>query len=251
MNKKIVPIYPTGAGHYALGTPDGVELRADLPIKILLAGQQLPGLVRWSSNGDYIQFADETFCGLHPAMRVVTPPARELKARRRRGHYRPRTFWTIERQRHLSERYLQLALDNPQRTLHSIGCQIAEETGGDRALVCAKLYQLRPQLSEELRRRQQLRDLQCWQLIDLPPVRLLPGRTLWVVRQPTETTTWFLDYPHGACPLAPGQLCCYERVLYRAGLVGSSHFSVVQVLPSIQGFQEYLQIQEGAAYAAV
>lgn len=250
---KIVPIYPTGAGHYALEAPDGAELRAGLPIKILLAGQQLPGLVQWSPNGDYIRFDDETFCGLHPAMRVVAPPARELKARRRRGHYRPRTPWTMDRKQHLAERYLQLALDNPQRNLHSIGCQIAEETGGDRALVCAKLYQLRSSLAEELRRRQQLQDRQPimrqrWQLIEQPPVHLQPGGTLWVVRQPAETTTWFLDYPHGACPVAPGQLCLYERALYRAGLVGSSHFSVVNVLPSLQCVQDLLQVWEGVSH---
>jgi hypothetical protein len=250
MNKKIVPIYPTGAGHYALCAPDGVELRAGLPIKIFLAGQQLPGQIQWSPNGDYIRFDDETLCGLHPAMCVVAPPARDLKARRRRGHYRPRTPWTIDRQQHLSERYLQLVLDDPQRSLHSIGCQIAEETGGDRVLVCAKLYQLRASLTGELRRRQQLRDQQRiirqrWQLIDQSPIRLLPGGTLWIVRQPTETTTWLLDYPHGACPVVPGQLCLYDRAIYRAGLVGSSHFSIIPVLPSIQSVQGF-QIQEGA-----
>ena len=242
-------VYPNERGHFSLHTPDGPELCAGVPIKILLAGQQLPGQVQWSPNGDYIQFDDDTFCGLYPAMRVVTPSSPEPEARRPRRHYRP---WTIGRQQHLSERYLQLALHDPQRNLHSIGCQIAEETGGDRVLVCAKLYQLRSGLSEELRRRQQFRDQQHvqqpWQILSQPPIRLLPGRTLWIVRQQIETMAWFLDYPHGACPLAPGQLCFYDRAVYRTTLVGSSHFSVINVPLSIQCVQDLLQVQEGVAH---
>jgi hypothetical protein len=239
MPNKIIPIYPTGRGHYALGSPDGAELRAGLPINVLLAGQQLSGQVKWSGAGDYIQFSDQSFCGLYPAMQVVTPSTRALEIRRRRGPYRSRGYWTPERQQHLAERYIQLALASPQRSLRAIGCQIAEEISGDRAQVCAKLYQLRFSLGEELRHRQELRACQA---INQPLVRLLPGNMLWIVRQATEMVAWFLAYPHGACPVAPGQLCLYNRVLYRASLVGFSHFSVVKVSP---------YTQEGVSHALV
>lgn len=244
---KIVPIYLTGRGHYALGSPDGAELNAGASIKVLLAGRRLPGQVHWSPNGDYIQFDDETFCGLYPAMCVV-PPLVDKPKGRLRGPYRPRNTWTADRQQHLVDRYLQLALEDPQRRLHSIGCQIAEETGRDRTLVCAKLYQLRSSLAEDLRRRQQLHNRQ--RLINQLPalVHLQPGGILWIVRQPTKTTAWNLDYPHGMCPVAPGQLCLYEHTLYRTSLVGSSHFSVVNVSPSLLYAQDLLPVREGVSH---
>ncbi len=66
-------IYPSinDRNRYALGSPDGRELRRDEPVEILLGGFRIPGFIEHSDNGDY--FTDQTgqsICGLYAGMKV-------------------------------------------------------------------------------------------------------------------------------------------------------------------------------------
>ena len=67
----IVPIYPTGRGHFALGSPDGKVLHPGLPLTIVIAGHQIDGTIQASDLGDYLRAKDGTTCGLCASMRVV------------------------------------------------------------------------------------------------------------------------------------------------------------------------------------
>ncbi len=67
----VVPIYPAGRGHYALGSPDGKVLAPGQRVEIVLAGYQIAGVVQKSEQGDYLRAEDGTTCGLCACMRVV------------------------------------------------------------------------------------------------------------------------------------------------------------------------------------
>lgn len=81
----IVPIYPTGRGHFALGSPDGNPLFPGDSLTVLLAGHRITGVIQSSSQGDYLQLPDGSCCGLCACMRVValsseTSLAEQIKA---------------------------------------------------------------------------------------------------------------------------------------------------------------------------
>jgi hypothetical protein len=65
------PIYPTGYGPFALGSPDGPVLEKGACVEVMLAGTHIPGTILTRSLGDYLQCADGTVCGLTAGMRVV------------------------------------------------------------------------------------------------------------------------------------------------------------------------------------
>lgn len=222
MNKS-APVYPNGQGHYALHCPDGAELQPGQLLKILLAGRKLPGEVRWSNNGDYVQFADQSICGLYPSMRVVVPP--ELPTRQQRPERKAYESWTVSRRMLLVDRALQLTLEIPGRSWFSIGTQIAQENSWDCVGTRTRLYRLRDELERRLAAsKQQL------------PITLVPGDYPWIIEiwRSQVTFLWWLDFATGFCPLSPGQLCFYNGDLYRVGRVGGSLFSVVKLSPTVQ-----------------
>lgn len=67
----IVPIYPTGRGRYALGSPDGNVLFPGRELTVLVAGHQITGTVQASDLGDYLQLENGDRCGLCACMRAV------------------------------------------------------------------------------------------------------------------------------------------------------------------------------------
>jgi hypothetical protein len=71
----IVPIYPTGRGHFALGSPDGDPLFPGDSLTILLADYQITGTIQVSDQGDYLQLPDGGRCGLCACMKIVALPS--------------------------------------------------------------------------------------------------------------------------------------------------------------------------------
>lgn len=66
-------IYPSiqNHNHYAIGSPDGRELRQGEAVEILLGGFRIPGLVEYSSNGDYFTaMTGQSICGLYAGMKL-------------------------------------------------------------------------------------------------------------------------------------------------------------------------------------
>jgi hypothetical protein len=66
-----IPIYPTGYGLFALGSPDGSVLEKGACVEVMLAGTHIKGTILTRSLGDYLQCADGTVCGLTAGMRVA------------------------------------------------------------------------------------------------------------------------------------------------------------------------------------
>ncbi|MEO9027614.1 MAG: hypothetical protein ABI413_02260 [Ktedonobacteraceae bacterium] len=73
----VIPIYPAGRGHYALGSPDGSVLQPGQRIEIVLAGHQIAGTVRKGEQSDYLLAEDGTICGLCACMCVVVASANQ------------------------------------------------------------------------------------------------------------------------------------------------------------------------------
>ena len=69
--RNFVKIYPTGRGHFALGSPDGTAVFPGDALTVLLAGRRVTGTIRPGSQGDYLQLADGSCCSLCACMRVV------------------------------------------------------------------------------------------------------------------------------------------------------------------------------------
>lgn len=68
----VIPIYPTGWGRFALGSPSGKVLYPGQSVEILLAGYRIAGMIHASALGDYFQAADGmSCCGLCAGMCVV------------------------------------------------------------------------------------------------------------------------------------------------------------------------------------
>jgi hypothetical protein len=74
-------IYPSINNHnrYALGSPDGRELKRGEKIEILLGGFRIPGFIEYSTNGDYFSaLTGQSICGLYAGrVHLVT---RKMKA---------------------------------------------------------------------------------------------------------------------------------------------------------------------------
>lgn len=75
----IIPIYPTGRGRFALGSPDGKVLHPGSPLTILVAGHQVNGIIQASDLGDYLRTEDGTSCGLCACMHVVAIGNQEVE----------------------------------------------------------------------------------------------------------------------------------------------------------------------------
>lgn len=69
--RSFVKMFPTGQGHFALHSPDGSPLFPGDSLTVLLVGHQVTGVIQASSQGDYLQLADGSCCGLCAYMRVV------------------------------------------------------------------------------------------------------------------------------------------------------------------------------------
>lgn len=66
-------IYPSlnDGKHYALGSPDGRELKRGEVVEILLGGFFIPGYIEYSANGDYFSaMTGKSICGLYAGMKV-------------------------------------------------------------------------------------------------------------------------------------------------------------------------------------
>ncbi len=66
-------IYPSinNRNRYALGSPDGRELRRGEAVEILLGGFRIPGFIEYSPNGDYFMaMTGQSVCGLYAGMKV-------------------------------------------------------------------------------------------------------------------------------------------------------------------------------------
>jgi hypothetical protein len=66
-------IYPSinNHNHYAIGSPDGRELRQGEAVEILLGGFRIPGFIEYDSNGDYFKaMTGQSICGLYAGMKV-------------------------------------------------------------------------------------------------------------------------------------------------------------------------------------
>ena len=69
---KVIPMYPTGWGRFALGSPSGSVLYPGQSIEILLSGHRIAGVIHAGGLGDYFQASDGmSCCGLYPGMCVV------------------------------------------------------------------------------------------------------------------------------------------------------------------------------------
>ena len=70
----VIPMYPTGWGRFALGSPSGEVLCPGQSVEILLAGYRIPGMIHAGAVGDYFQSTDGmSCCGLCAGMCVVAP----------------------------------------------------------------------------------------------------------------------------------------------------------------------------------
>jgi hypothetical protein len=71
-------IYPSieNNNRYALGSPDGRELKRGEEVEILLGGFRIPGFIEYSSNGDYfMSLTGQSICGLYAGMKVYLAQA--------------------------------------------------------------------------------------------------------------------------------------------------------------------------------
>jgi hypothetical protein len=78
-------IYPSinNHNHYAIGSPDGRELRQGEAIEILLGGFRIPGFIEYSSNGDYFKaMTGQSICGLYAGMKVYLVTLKATEPRR-------------------------------------------------------------------------------------------------------------------------------------------------------------------------
>src|SRR4051794_9696662 len=80
-------IYPTGQGHFALHSPDGLPLFPGDSLTILLAGHQMTGTIQASDQGDYLQLPDGDRCGLCACMKIVALPSEISLAEQIRAAY--------------------------------------------------------------------------------------------------------------------------------------------------------------------
>ena len=203
------------------------------------SGRRLP------SDGSS-QFVDTNICGLSPALRVIFSHDLSTGKERATGRY-----WSTSQVELLVNRYLQLSMEEPGRTIFSVGTQIAREYGWlPASRVWSRLYRLQDQLNIELQqRRLNLKRFQPF--AELPLISLVPGSHPWLVEiaRPSMTIVWWLSFAEGACPLSPGQLCFYDDDLYRVGRVGCSLFSVSALSPTVQVGQ--VGDQKGVSYAAL
>lgn len=72
-------IYPSinNRNRYALGSPDGRELKRGETVEILLGGFRIPGFIEYSANGDYFMaITGQSICGLYAGMKVSLARAR-------------------------------------------------------------------------------------------------------------------------------------------------------------------------------
>jgi hypothetical protein len=75
-------IYPSinDRRHFALGSPDGRELRRGEIVEILLGGVRIPGFIEYGANGDYfLAMTGYSICGLYAGMKVHVV-SRKMKA---------------------------------------------------------------------------------------------------------------------------------------------------------------------------
>ena len=82
-------IYPSihDRNHYALGSPDGRELRRGETVEILLGGFRIPGFIEYGANGDYFStMADQSICGLYAGMKVHLVTCKITASHRIRAH---------------------------------------------------------------------------------------------------------------------------------------------------------------------
>ena len=88
-------IYPSlnDGNHYALGSPDGRELRRGEAVAILLGGFHISGFIEYSCNGDYFTATtDQSICGLSAGMKIyLNQPAK--RKRLTRPHVRGYQSW--------------------------------------------------------------------------------------------------------------------------------------------------------------
>ena len=73
-------IYPSlnNSTRYALGSPDGRELRQGEAVEILLGGFLIPGFIEHSANGDYFMArTGQSICGLYAGMKVYLAHAQK------------------------------------------------------------------------------------------------------------------------------------------------------------------------------
>ncbi len=68
-------IYPTGAGAFACGSPDGHQLRDGQPIEVFLGGRWIAGGIAHHAHQypQFIALDDQSICGLCAGMHVRLP----------------------------------------------------------------------------------------------------------------------------------------------------------------------------------
>lgn len=82
-------IYPSinDHNHYALGSPDGRELRRGEIVEILLGGFRIPGFIEYGANGDYFStMAGQSICGLYAGMKVHLVTRKITESHRIKAH---------------------------------------------------------------------------------------------------------------------------------------------------------------------
>jgi hypothetical protein len=84
---RIVPIFPAGRGHFALGSPDGDLLFPGDSLTIVLAGYRITGTIQSSERGDYLQLPDGGRCGLCACMKTLVAASEISRAERIRAAY--------------------------------------------------------------------------------------------------------------------------------------------------------------------
>jgi hypothetical protein len=72
----MIPMYPTGWGRFALGSPSGPVLYPGQRVEIELSSYRIAGMIHVGTLGDYFQAEDGmSCCGLCAGMLVIVPSA--------------------------------------------------------------------------------------------------------------------------------------------------------------------------------
>ena len=133
---EVAPIYPTGCGHFALGSPDGAVLYPGSRVQI-----ELGGTIQ-SREQDYFQATDGSACGLCAGMRVaVLVPSRKNTQRNV-----VETFLTALQ---TETEQLQASLDQTPQELYQIAgqtLQLQAEVLTPEALALLKAPYTRPEV---------------------------------------------------------------------------------------------------------
>ena len=80
-------IYPTEAGAYACGSPDGRELHDGQAVEMRLGGRWIPGVLQQYAyqSPQFVALDDQSVCGLCPGMHIRLVEPRSASSHTQQG----------------------------------------------------------------------------------------------------------------------------------------------------------------------